>query len=47
MKGIIYFFAVILLWIIIQIKVDSLNPCSNFASNNIAGGCQQGFENDN
>jgi hypothetical protein len=44
MKGIIYFFAVILLWIMIQIKVDSFNPCSNFAPSNIGGGCGQEIE---
>lgn len=44
MKGIIYFFIVIALWVIIQIKVDSLNPCSNFSANNIAGNCQQDIE---
>ena len=44
MKGIIYFFIVIALWVIIQIKVDSLNPCSNFAPNNVAGNCMEGIE---
>jgi hypothetical protein len=44
MKGIIYFFVVVLLWIITQIKVDSMNPCSNFALNNIAGNCTHGIE---
>jgi hypothetical protein len=44
MKGIIYFFAVILLWVIIQVKVDSLNKCSNFAPSNIAGNCSQEIE---
>ena len=44
MKGILYFFTVIALWIIVQILIDARNPCSNFAPGNRQGNCQQDIE---
>lgn len=45
-KEIIGALIIIAIWVAFQISIDSLNPCSNFASNNIAGNCQQDIEHD-
>lgn len=43
-KEILVALIIFAIWIAFQVKVDSLNPCSNFAPSNIAGGCQQDIE---
>lgn len=43
-KETLIFILAILLWLIIQISIDSKNPCSNFSTNNIQGNCMQDIE---
>jgi hypothetical protein len=43
-KETIIFVLAMILWVMSLIAIDSINPCSNFAPNNIAGNCMQGIE---
>jgi hypothetical protein len=44
MRGALYFFLVVALWVLVQMSIDSKNPCSNFAPSEIAGNCYQDIE---